>query len=244
MNVSFMRVAKLIRLLCSSGGRHGLRHGVAATVEHRHALAGMNFATVVDIGANKGQFSLFALGAFPGVTIYSFEPLFESAARFRSVMGGQRVTLFEGAIGPRDTSSTIYVSRREDSSSLLPITKRQNEVFPGTELKEIRPIRVAPLTKFIGEAEVRPPALLKIDVQGFELEVLKGCDALLHLFQCVYIECSYGELYEGQALVGDIVNYLGERKFRLAGVYNQTDGPDGRPVQADFLFEKDVSRES
>jgi FkbM family methyltransferase len=240
MNVSFMRVAKLIRLLSSSGGRHGLRHGVAATVEHRHALASMNFSTVIDIGANKGQFSLFALGSFPDVTIYSFEPLFEAAALFRSLMGGQRVTLFETAIGPCDTSTKIYVSRRADSSSLLPITNRQNEVFPGTELKEIRTIRVAPLNKFIGEAEVCPPALLKIDVQGFEREVLKGCDALLHLFQCVYVECSYGELYGGQALVGDIVNYLGERMFRLTGVYNQTDSPDGRPVQADFLFEKDI----
>src|SRR5216684_347108 len=123
---------KLVRLLTFAAGRRGLRHGVAATVEHWPALGGLDVTTVVDIGANKGQFALFATAVFPAASIYSFEPLEEAAARFREVLG-EKVTLFETAIGPRETESAIYVSRREDSSSLLPIAK-QSDVFPGTEL--------------------------------------------------------------------------------------------------------------
>jgi len=114
---------KLARLLTFAAGRRGLRHGVAATVEHRQALGGLDVATVVDIGANKGQFALFATAVFPTANIYSFEPLEEAAVRFREVFG-EDVTLFETAIGPREKETAIYVSQRVDSSSLLPIAKQ------------------------------------------------------------------------------------------------------------------------
>jgi FkbM family methyltransferase len=225
---------KFARLLTFAAGRHGLRHGVAATVEHWRALGGLDIATVVDIGANKGQFALFATAAFPGATIYSFEPLKEAATRFREVLR-EEVTLFETAIGPRETEASIYISRRADSSSLLPITK-QSEIFPGTELKEKQIIQVAPLSKHLDPQNIRAPALLKIDVQGYELEVLRACELLLTLFQFVYVELSYIELYGGQALAGEVISHLAERQFQLLGVYNQSTDPDGKPVQADFLF--------
>ncbi|HEX3523361.1 MAG TPA: FkbM family methyltransferase [Stellaceae bacterium] len=221
-------------------GRRGLRYGVAATVEHWRALGGLDIATVVDIGANKGQFALFATAVFPAAIIYSFEPLEEAAARFRKVFG-EEVTLFETAIGPRETETAIYVSRRADSSSLLPITK-QSQVFPGTELKEKRIIHVAPLTNYLRPENIRAPALLKIDVQGYELEVLSACELLLPLFQFVYVELSYVELYGGQALAGQVIRHLAEREFQLLGVYNQSTDPYGKPVQADFLFANPRSR--
>lgn len=228
------RARKLTWLLTLAAGRRGLRHGVAAAIEHYRALSALDVATVVDIGANKGQFALLATEIFSDATVYSFEPLREPAARLRATLG-QDVRLFETAIGPSDTEATIYVSRRIDSSSLLPIT-RQSEIFPGTECKEERLVRVARLRKYLSPEHIVPSALLKIDVQGYELEVLKGCDPLLILFKFVYLESSFVELYEGQALVGEIILYLISRKFQLSGVYNQVEDFQGRPVQADFLF--------
>jgi FkbM family methyltransferase len=228
------RAVKLARLLTFAAGRHGLRYGVAAAVEHRRALGGLDVATVVDVGANKGQFALLATGVFPDATIYSFEPLQEPAARFREMLG-EEVRLFEAAIGPCEKEVTIFVSQRADSSSLLPITA-QSQVFPGTGLKEQRKTRVAPLIKYLGPENIRAPALLKIDVQGYELEVLKGCDPLLLLFRFVYVEASFIELYRGQALAGEIIRHLSEKQFRLSGVYNQVHTSAGPAVQADFLF--------
>jgi len=80
------------------------------------------------------------------------------------------------------------------------------------------------------------PALLKLDVQGFELEALKGCEDLLHCFAWVYAECSFVELYEGQALADGVIAWLRERGCVLSGVYNMTYDKQGRAVQADFLF--------
>jgi FkbM family methyltransferase len=220
--------------LTFAAGRRGLRYGVAAAVEHRRALSGLDVATVVDVGANKGQFALLATAVFPGATIYSFEPLGEPAARLRKVLGA-KVTLFETAIGPSEKQGIIYVSQRTDCSSLLPIAK-QSEIFPGTGLKEEKVIPIAPLSKYISPEDIKQPAMLKIDVQGYELEVLKGCDPLLIYFQFVYLESSFTELYQGQALVGEVILYLVHSKFRLVGVYNQVKDSKGKPVQADFLF--------
>jgi FkbM family methyltransferase len=236
LSVSARQAIKLVRLLTFAAGRQGLRYGVAAGVEHWRALGGLGVATVVDVGANKGQFALLAIGAFPGATIYCFEPLKEPAARLRKMLGAE-VRLFETAIGSSERKGIIYVSRRPDASSLLPITK-QSEIFPGTELTEERVVPIARLTKYLSSEDLKPPALLKIDVQGYELEVLKGCDPLLSLFQFVYLESSFIELYQGQVLAAEVILYLVHRNFQLSGIYNQVVDSTRRPVQADFLFTK------
>ena len=231
------KATKLARLLAHPGYWRGLMFGVAATLEHRDALGGLDLATVVDIGANKGQFSLFARDAFPGARITAFEPLAEPAARFAALFAGdRRITLHRVAIGPERGKATIHVAARDDSSSLLPITERQTALYPDTRLKETRTIDVAPLDAFLDAADVAAPALLKLDVQGFELEALKGCEALLDRFSYVYAECSYVELYTGQALADQVVAHLAARGFGKGGTFNLTRDADGCPVQADVLF--------
>ena len=78
--------------------------------------------------------------------------------------------------------------------------------------------------------------MLKIDVQGFELKCLQGCEDLLDRFQQVYVECSFVELYEGQALADEVIAWLRDRNFILQGVYNTFYDSKGAAVQGDFLF--------
>jgi hypothetical protein len=81
------RAIKLTRLLTFSLGRHGLRYGVGAAVEHRRALAGLYVAPIVDVVSNKGQFAFLAIEVFPRATMFCFEPLNEPAARLRGMLG-------------------------------------------------------------------------------------------------------------------------------------------------------------
>ena len=101
---------------------------------------------------------------------------------------------------------------------------------------ETQTVRVGRLREFLRDEEIISPALLKLDVQGFELEALKGCDDLLHRFTWVYVECSFVELYEGQALADDVIAWLQERAFALTGIYHMNYDRTGQAVQADFLF--------
>jgi len=84
--------------------------------------------------------------------------------------------------------------------------------------------------------DIQPPAFLKLDVQGFELEALRGCEDLLDRFACVYAECSFVEMYAGQALADEVIAWLRDRGFRLRGVHNMVYDRGGRAIQADFLF--------
>ena len=212
-------------------------HGVAATVEHRPLTRLISPRTVIDVGANKGQFTLFALEAWPACRVYAFEPLTEAATRFRAVMNGnRRVMLREVAVGSTSGTAEIHVSGREDSSSLLPIGDRQAELFPGTGEVGIRTIPVARLSEVLDQDRLIEPVLLKIDVQGFELAVLRGSDELLPLVRWLYIECSEIELYNGQSLRPEIEALLLDRGFRVERRLNQVHHNRAGLVQSDLLF--------
>jgi hypothetical protein len=118
----------------------------------------------------------------------------------------------------------------------LPITSTQEALFPGTEEVSTATVRVAPLREFIPASDTKPPALLKLDVQGFELEALRGCEDLLDRFAYVYAECSFVELYVGQPMADEVIAWLREHAFKLHGKYNTVHDRDGRAIQADMLF--------
>ena len=80
--------------------------------------------------------------------------------------------------------------------------------------------------------------LLKIDVQGFELEALEGCKELLPQFRWAYVECSYLDLYEGQSLAPAVIAFLESQGLRQTGEFNRVTDKSLGPVQAEFLFER------
>jgi FkbM family methyltransferase len=211
--------------------------GAAAGAEHTVVLQRLDCKTIVDVGANRGQFALAARHSFPSATIFSFEPLDEPAAKFRRVFSSDsKVILHDTAIGPKKANCVMHVSGRDDSSSLLPISSLQEEIFPGTSEAKTTDVRVAPLDDSLCREDIVGPAMLKLDVQGFELEALQGCESLLSLFDWVYCECSFVELYSGQKLAFDVINWLANRGFLIAGMYNPSYDRDGKAVQSDFLF--------
>ena len=206
-------------------------------VEHKVVLS-RKLLTVVDVGANRGQFAL-AARAMTGATVISFEPLPEIAAIYREVFANDpKVRLHVSAIGDKSEKKLIHLSARDDSSSLLEIAEAQSQYFPGTQEVGTFEVEVGPLQKYITKDEIVRPALLKLDVQGYEMEALAGCRSLIDSFDYVYCECSFVELYKGQKLAGQVIHYLGELGFYLTGVFNLAHDQHGNCIQADFLFQQ------
>jgi FkbM family methyltransferase len=219
-----------------------IRHGVAAGVEHDPLFASFKegLKTIVDIGANRGQFALAARHHVPGARLLSFEPLQEPAEEFRIVFRNDpQVELHQVAIGPQQGSQVMHVSKADDSSSLLPISDLQIHYYPGTGERETRTVEVMQLEAVVKPGAIEQGALLKIDVQGYELEALKGCRSLLDSFNYVYVECSYVSLYTGQALAGEVTEYLNQAGFNLKEVYNLARDKAGNPIQGDFFFSRE-----
>ena len=212
------------------------RHRVLAGAEHRHVLL-RDLGTVVDIGANRGQFALAARRWAPKARVISFEPLPNPASVFRSVFAGDLVIrLHVAAIGEKAEKTLIHLSARDDSSSLLEIGNAQSSFFPGTHEVGTLEVDVGPLDQFVSKEDIARPAMLKLDVQGFEMQALAGCRSLIGYFDYVYCECSFVELYKGQKLAGEVISYLGGLGFGLSGIYNPSYDRVGNCIQADLLF--------
>lgn len=234
------KTRKLARLLQEPAYRRPLRFGVAATVEHE-AVPFEDYETVIDVGAGRGQFALFALRAFPAARIHSFEPLPTSYAKASKVTAESgRVDLRRQAVGAAAGSARIHVTADGDSSSLLRPTGEQTRRFPGTD--DVDRIEVEVVT--LDEALPAPPrpVLLKLDLQGGELDALRGAERLLAATDSVFVECSFVELYEGQALADRVICHLKDRGFGLRGVYSPSYGEDGVCIQADLLFARSAPR--
>jgi len=230
---TFAKIAHILR--SATFARAALRHRVLAGVEHRSVLS-RPLATIVDIGANRGQFALAARHWAPRARVMSFEPLPGPAAAFRRLFASDaQVTLHSSAIGPAAETRTMHISARDDSSSLLPIAA-QSKFFPGTAEIATTAVPIAPLTNYLQPTDIVPPALLKLDVQGFEYDALLGCLSLLPRFQWIYCECSFVELYAGQRLAPDVIALLAEHGFDLAGIYNPSYDAAGHCIQSDLLF--------
>ena len=163
----FARMDKLVQIMGDPKLFAALCKGAAAGVEHKLFLQGLECNCVVDVGANRGQFSLIARKVFPNARIIAFEPLDEPASIFRQVFNrDDLVKLYPFAVGAEKSSSTIHISSEDDSSSLLPITQTQTFLFPGTSEQKTREVCVIPLSQVLEPETFSPFTLLKIEFRG------------------------------------------------------------------------------
>src|SRR4051812_24718395 len=106
-------LTKILRVLAIAPYRNALlRTRVFASTEHDAILEPLKLDTVVDIGANRGQFALCIRRLFPQAMILSFEPLIEPARKYSQVFEGDaRARLFNTAIGPTQGPAIMNVSK-------------------------------------------------------------------------------------------------------------------------------------
>lgn len=234
-----LRLSKLGKIILDRTLISAFLNGAVAGMEHSSVLESLCCEYIMDVGANRGQFALIARKVFPKTKIISFEPLEEPAKIFKKIFDNDPdITLHTCAIGRSEMTADIHITKDDDSSSLLPITSMQSDLFPGATESGTRQVTVYPLSQLIDPASIPVASLLKIDVQGYELDVLQGCEDILQKFSHVYVECSFIELYKGQALAHQIIRWLGEKNFLLSSVHNLYYGKNGMAIQGDFLFTK------
>jgi FkbM family methyltransferase len=233
--VASQRRRRRRRLIGTPAARLSLGH--IDSLELLEMLRGAPPRVIHDIGANVGTWSCLAKSIFPEAAVEAFEPLEIHREAFRKwTSPWSDVRLHQVALGPREGSVDIEVTEFSDASSVLSLTDAGRKTF-NTAAKERRSVRMETLDGLVARGAVRPPDLIKLDVQGYELEVLNGAPKALEGASALICEVSFRRYYEGQALFPDVLAFLDSRGFELRAF-----GPSlglGEPLsQADALFVK------
>jgi FkbM family methyltransferase len=192
---------------------------------------------IYDIGANIGTWTLLAKSVYPHAIVHCFEPLSGHVEKFQSTAATLGdVTMHRICLGSVAGEAKLRVTDFSDASSLLPLSDAGRKQW---NLQETRSetVRVERLDSWATEKNLPFADLLKLDVQGFELEVLRGAERCLKNTKAVLTEVSFREFYESQCLFHEVVTFMAQRGFWLSSIGH---GPvPGHPLlQSDALFVK------
>jgi len=209
----------------------------------RHTLLGlaqMDFGSIIDVGANEGQFARMISGFFPQAEMYCFEPLAEPFSKLAAWADTQkgRVHCFQLALGEQEGEFEMHLHEQHTpSSSLLAATDVCHQLYPQTSAERLTKIRMATLDSiFESKLDARRDILLKLDVQGYEDRVLRGGRQVLSQCRAVVLEVCLDPLYEGQADFHGLMDLLYDAGFHYAGNLDQIYDNSGKVVYLDAVF--------
>lgn len=209
-----------------------------------HTLLGLRnrpISTVIDVGANAGQFTKKISGIFPNAKTYCFEPLSEPYSELEKWAKTQngRVVPFNFALGDKEAEVEIYLHEEHTpSSSLLATTKLTEQYYPFTKGQRRVLVRQATLDTIIEELKADSPKeiLIKLDVQGYEDRVIAGGKNTFSNATACILEVSLDQLYEGQADFRQLSTKLYDLGYTYAGNLDQVYAEDGHCVFLDAVF--------
>jgi len=176
----------------------------------------MNVKGVVHIGAHYGEeIQEYVDNGIQKITV--FEPLSKNfevlAERLQNVNAD--IQGYQVALGSQKGTATMYLSSNEAQSSSILKPKEHLEHHPDVSFDGTEEVEVSILDDYdLGDAN-----FINMDVQGYELEVLRGGKETLNNVDYVYCEVNRGEMYENNAMIDDIDEYLGEYGFERVETY-------------------------
>lgn len=204
-------------------------------------LRELPFHTIIDVGANTGQFAKKISSFFPKARLYCFEPLpepFDTLTSWARTKKG-RVTTFNLAIGEEEGKVEMFLHKdHTPSSSLLATTELSEQYYPFTKEQKCICVRQTTLDVALEEVaeELLPGILVKLDVQGYEDRVIAGGPKIFSKTSACILEVCLDSLYEDQAGFTQLVSTLEDFGLRYSGNLVQVYGEDGHCIFLDAVF--------
>jgi FkbM family methyltransferase len=204
-------------------------------------LKNLPIKTVIDVGANEGQFAQMISAIYTDAKIYSFEPLsdvYQKLLLWTDKTKG-RVSAFNVALGEEENTVAMhYHVDHDSSSSLLQTTQYNEDLFPQTGKQIGVSVKQTTLDNWMEEITdtLRPDILIKLDVQGYEDRVICGGKKLFTMAKACIIEINLAKLYHEQASFRDIFYLLDGLDYSYSGNLDQFCNNEGQVVYIDSLF--------
>ncbi len=198
--------------------------------------------TVLDVGANMGQYHDFLRKhvGFTG-TIVSFEPVRKCVAALReSAASDPHWKVVDVALGSADTTMTINVMKCDDFSSFLePAASAPGEYRDMNAIDHQENVPVRRLDGILGQllAENANPRLyLKLDTQGFDLQVVEGTSGVLDCVYALQTEIAVQRIYDGMPDYLASIQTLNQKGFQLTGLFPVSRDASLRLVELDCVM--------
>ena len=195
--------------------------------------------TLLDVGANAGQYSATMRELGYNKKIVSFEPL-KSAFKGLEKSSSRDTNWFihNYALGNEDCKSVINIANNSYSSSLLNMLPTHLESAPTSQYVGQQDIEEKKLDSiFDTVAQAGDNIMLKIDTQGYEKNVLDGAENSLQHIKIIQLEMSIVPLYENELLFFDMIRFIESKGFVLYSLETGFSNPvTGQLLQVDGIF--------
>jgi FkbM family methyltransferase len=150
--------------------------------------------TIFDVGANTGEYAQQLSHEFPSAQVYSFEPVARNFEQLQKNVKGLKVRCSFTAVGAKEGTLKLYLGEDNADGAMATAHKHSLETvfdFVGKKIEDME-VPMTTLDKFCGSS-VQSIDFLKIDVEGYELEVLKGASRLLNENRVKIIQFEFNE---------------------------------------------------
>jgi len=194
----------------------------------RLAAAGFKPATILDGGAHVGNFARPAARIFPDADVLLIDPLDDVHAALTELATLQHWQFAPVALGAEAAPAVAFYKSGLQSSLLGD--------FDGNTWGEGDTVDVTTLDALADQYKVKPPYLLKMDLQGYELQALLGADAVLCDTPVIVTEVNFVRFQANMALFSNVAAYLFERGYDLYDLTDEGRRRDGSLRQANAVF--------
>ncbi|MFA5976140.1 MAG: FkbM family methyltransferase [Elusimicrobiota bacterium] len=196
---------------------------------------------LLDVGASSGLFADEAWTYWPEMAVHCFEPDAECVQVLQDrARRDPRLTVTRTLVGAREVSSQSYFYQLGGSTLFKEHSSADPQV-PATAIGPVRSCRMITLDGYCQERRISPD-FLKIDVQGYELEVLRGAERILPGIEVILSEVNHIDVYEGVPLAAELIAWLAQHGYALHDVCNFMRRPlDSALWQSDMIFVKQTS---
>ena len=201
-------------------------------------LKNLDIGTVLDIGANVGEFSLIFSHLFNKPDIYAFEPLPECIKKLENINKiNSNIKVLPYALGDSNSTEIMHVSSWAPSSSLLKMGELHKKAAPHSAGSEDININVKRLDDIFPLSNIKNNLLIKMDVQGFEKKVMEGGENTFKQASVVVLEMSFNELYDDEPGFHELYSKLIDMGFLYHGSLKQSVNKDDQSyLQCDGIF--------
>jgi FkbM family methyltransferase len=212
----------------------------AAKLSHRNALLrlkALGFApsTIYDIGAYRGGWTRLASEVFPDAAFILFEANADNALYLAGGhLSGHRH--FTVALSAQDGEKSLFLPRAGDATGTS--LYRENSAHYDAGNLMVRTVATARLDTLVAAEKLPPADLVKMDVQGAELDVIAGAKAALSRCEALIIELSLAGYNKDAPLIGETLPAITQLGLRCVDICELHRAPAGNVLQADFLFVK------